>query len=253
MSTINQTLFLSDLHLCDQHPHVIQVLADIFQQQADQTDAVYILGDLFDVWLGDDLQNQVAQQFATLTEQLASQNIPCYLIHGNRDFLLGKGYAKQASLTLLPEHQVINLYGKETLLLHGDTLCTLDKHYQRLRHLFRNLQVQQLFLCLPQSWRLKIAAYLRAQSQRQNAYKKTALLDVCEHRVFDFFHRYQVKQMIHGHTHQPFIHQYPTLEQTRIVLGDWSRTASVLIYQSNHQFTLQSLPLHHCTIPNKSM
>lgn len=239
---MRKTVFISDLHLCSKHPEIFYTAQDFLRQEAVHIEALYILGDLFEVWLGDDIQGQVAREFAQLIHAL---RCPCFYIHGNRDFLLGAQYAQQSGLQLLPEHYVMDLYGRRTLLLHGDTLCTQDKDYQRLRRLLRYQPLQHTFLSLPEKWRRAIGSWMRNQSREIGSKKSRDLMDVSEVSVRKLLAQHQVKQMIHGHIHKPKIHTIDTREITymRIVLGDWSQQASVLEYYPDHQFALRRFGL----------
>ncbi|TCK01459.1 UDP-2,3-diacylglucosamine hydrolase [Volucribacter psittacicida] len=222
------TFFIADLHLNPAQPHLTALFTQFMQQQAPQAQAVYILGDLFDFWIGDDEQSELIEQVKCQIKQLTEQGVPCYFIHGNRDFLLGERFAKACQLQLLPEYYVIDLYGKKTLLCHGDTLCIDDISYQKFRQRVQQKWLQRLFLCLPLSLRLHIAHKIRQKSQQDKQYKNRQIMDVNPEYVLKILQQFKVEQVIHGHTHRQNIHQIPP-HFCRIVLGDWGKTASILM------------------------
>ncbi|KFZ38078.1 UDP-2,3-diacylglucosamine hydrolase [Shewanella mangrovi] len=220
-----QTLFIGDLHLSADRPDIIAAFLRFLDNLA-QVDALYIIGDLFEVWVGDDLAEPFAVEIADKLHQL-SQQMPLYFIHGNRDFLLGKRYAKQAGMTLLPEVFTTEIYQQRCVILHGDSLCTLDHDYQRFRRFRNNPIVRWGFKCLSKNKRLKIAANMRANSQQQNQTKSYAIMDVEPNAVLSLMHQQQAQLMIHGHTHRPAIHDLGN-GLTRAVVGDWYEQGSVL-------------------------
>ena len=206
------TLFIGDLHLSADRPDITQVFINFLDTQLKETEALYILGDLFEVWVGDDLAEPFAMDIAQHLKALSHQ-LPIYFIHGNRDFLLGQSYAEQAGLTLLPEIQKLSLYGRETVILHGDSLCTLDDDYQRFRR-FRNRRFVQWCYChLPKPLRLNIAAKLRRNSQQQNRMKPEQIMDVTADEVSNLLAQSNASLMIHG----PVSYTHLTLPTKRIV------------------------------------
>lgn len=224
------TLFISDLHLSEQEPVITAGFLRFLQEEAPNADALYILGDLFDAWIGDDdpapLHKTVAQALKSLTDS----GVPCYFAHGNRDFLLGRRFAHQSGLQLLATETVLDLYGRRTLLLHGDTLCTDDHAYQNFRRKVHNPLIQRLFLWLPLSFRLRIAARMRAASQRANQHKSMTIMDVNADEVINRLHDHHATLMIHGHTHRPAIHviDQDSVKAERAVLGAWHQEGSWL-------------------------
>ncbi|WP_447875824.1 UDP-2,3-diacylglucosamine diphosphatase [Serratia fonticola] len=224
------TLFIADLHLCAQEPAITAGFLRFLQREAVHADALYILGDLFEAWIGDDDPEPLHSEIAAALKALHQAGVPCYFIHGNRDFLLGKRFAKQSGMILLPEEQVVKLYGRKILILHGDTLCTDDQAYQEFRNKVHNTWIQRTFLALPLRWRLKIAAKMRARSQQSNQYKSTAIMDVNPQAVEQAMLRHNVHWMIHGHTHRPAIHPLalPDGETHRAVLGAWHTQGSMI-------------------------
>ncbi len=221
-----RTLFVGDLHLSADRPDITQAFLTFLETQLTDTSALYILGDLFEVWVGDDIAEPFANQLADAIK-LASKKLPIFFIHGNRDFLIGSAFAQRSGMTLLPEVFNINLYGIETVILHGDSLCTLDKPYQRFRK-FRNFAwAKWLYAHLPKSKRLGIAAKLRSNSQSSNQHKSYSIMDVEPDAVLELLDSTNTQQMIHGHTHRPAIHQL-TNGKRRIVVGDWYEQGSML-------------------------
>ncbi|TCP96043.1 UDP-2,3-diacylglucosamine hydrolase [Cricetibacter osteomyelitidis] len=229
---MNKTYFIADLHLSENRPHLTALFTDFMQNLAVKAEAVYILGDLFDFWIGDDESSELIDIVQQQIKQLTDKRIPCYFIHGNRDFLIGKTFAEQCGLILLPEYQVVNLYGENILICHGDTLCTDDVKYQQFRRKVHQKWRQKLFLCLPLKVRLKIAEKIRSKSKWDKQYKSAEIMDVNPNFVLQTFDKFNVQKIIHGHTHRQDIHQIPP-HFTRIVLGDWGDTASVLEVSEN--------------------
>ncbi|QXN62825.1 MULTISPECIES: UDP-2,3-diacylglucosamine diphosphatase [Serratia] len=224
------TLFIADLHLCAQEPAITAGFLRFLQREAVHADALYILGDLFEAWIGDDDPEPLHREIAAALKALHQAGVPCYFIHGNRDFLLGKRFARQSGMILLPEEQVVELYGRKILILHGDTLCTDDQAYQEFRKKVHNTWIQRAFLALPLRWRLKIAAKMRARSQQSNQYKSTAIMDVNPQAVEQAMLRHNVHWMIHGHTHRPAVHPLalPNGKAHRTVLGAWHTQGSMI-------------------------
>ncbi|MEC6814092.1 UDP-2,3-diacylglucosamine diphosphatase [Photobacterium toruni] len=226
------TLFISDLHLSAERPDITACFLRFMAEETHHIDALYVLGDLFEMWIGDDedppFLRQVKQAFKTLTDA----GTPCYFIHGNRDFLIGKRFSRQTGITLLPEHTVVDLYGTPTLILHGDTLCIEDQAYQRYRKKVHNPVIQWLFARLPLSYRVKVGDKFRSNSGKNNQTKSQSIMDVTQTEVVRVMRDANVTQMIHGHTHRPDIHDFDIdgMPAQRIVLGDWYDHGSVLIY-----------------------
>ena len=224
---MQKTYFIADLHLSENRPHLLALFRQFMQEQAPEAEKLYILGDLFDFWIGDDEQSDLISEVQQLIRHLTEQGVPCYFQHGNRDFLIGKKFAKACGLTLLPTYQVIDLYGMPTLLCHGDTLCVDDVKYQQYRKKVHQKWRQWLFLHLPLKVRLKIAEKIRAKSRQDKQLKSTEIMDVNADFVQQMFAQFHVTQMIHGHTHPQKHHEIPP-HFHRIVLGDWGETSSLL-------------------------
>lgn len=231
-----KTYFIADLHLSDNLPDLTALFVDFMQNLAPQAQALYILGDLFDFWVGDDETSPLIHTVQQHIRQLTYQGVSCYFICGNRDFLLGKRFAQSCGLHLLPDYHCLDLYGQKTLLCHGDTLCTNDIKYQQFRRKVHQKWRQRLFLYLPLKVRLKIAQKIRIQSQSDKQHKNAQIMDVNQDAVLQTLHHFGVNQLIHGHTHRQNIHHIsPHL--TRIVLGDWGKTASILeVTQNGYRF-----------------
>lgn len=225
------TLFISDLHLSAERTDITDCFLTFMKEETTGIDALYVLGDLFEMWIGDDDDSPFHQQIKSAFRQLTDSGVPCYFIHGNRDFLVGKRFSRETGVKLLPEHSVIDLYGTPTLILHGDTLCTLDEEYQRYRKKVHNRFIQWLFFRLPLSYRQKIGNKMRSNSSMTNQEKAQDVMDVTPDEVEKIMAQYQVTAMIHGHTHRPAIHHLNvgSLSASRTVLGDWYDHGSVLV------------------------
>lgn len=225
------TLFISDIHLEDSRPEAFEWLRAFLSGPARGAEAVYILGDLFEYWIGDDAPPPTARRLAREIADLVDFGVACHFMHGNRDFLLGEDYAAQARLRLLPETQVVALYGRPTLLLHGDTLCTDDVEYQAFRRQARDPAWQAAILKLPAEERLKLAREARDASVRHTGSTAMDIMDVNEQAVQEAFASHGVTHMIHGHTHRPAVHRHELAdgsEAERIVLADWYGAACYL-------------------------
>ncbi len=221
------TLFISDLHLDDSRPAVTRLFLRWLQQEAIHADALYILGDLFEAYIGDDDDAAIVDQVARGLRALSHEGVATYFAHGNRDFLVGAQFADRAVMTLLGATTVVDLHGTPTLLLHGDTLCTNDVGYQQVRGQLRDVHWQQQFLAQPLTARRAFAAQARAESAKHTGMLANDITDVTSRAVTAAFKTHGVTRMIHGHTHRPAIHAHDAAHQ-RIVLGDWYEQGSVL-------------------------
>ncbi|MDO4627261.1 MAG: UDP-2,3-diacylglucosamine diphosphatase [Pasteurellaceae bacterium] len=222
---MNNTYFIADLHLSEHQPHLTELFHHILAQHLPNAERLYILGDLFDFWIGDDENSPLIRQVKTQLHRLTQQGVQVFFMRGNRDFLIGKKFAQDCGLTLLPDYQCLDLYGTRTLICHGDTLCTDDVNYQKFRQRVHKKWLQRLFLWLPLSLRLKIAQRIRTKSQADKLHKSNQIMDVNPEFVNQIMQQYNAQRLIHGHTHRQAIHQENSLE--RIVLGDWGKTASL--------------------------
>lgn len=224
------TLFISDLHLTSEQPQTLALFLKFLRHQAVHAETLYILGDLFEAWLGDDV---IATEMEAVLDGLAvltKNGVPVYIMVGNRDFLMGNDFATASGSDLLPEPTVINLYGTPTLLLHGDTLCTDDFDYQQFRRQVRDPAWQREFLAKPVAERLAMGRQARAESTARTQEKSEQIMDVNPFAVKETLRQHGVQRLIHGHTHRPAVHQLHIDGQpaTRIVLGDWHAQGSVL-------------------------
>lgn len=237
-----QTLFISDLHLSGQRPDITRSFIQFLQTTAREADALYILGDLFEVWLGDDMILPDYHEAIAEMKSLTEAGVPLFIMHGNRDFLMGETLAQLSGATLLEEPTIINLYGTPTVLLHGDTLCTDDIAYQKFRTMVRNPEWQSAILSKSPEERLALAKQYREISQAETGQKAESIMDVNQETVEALVKQQGVLNIIHGHTHRPAIHQFEVDGQNaqRIVLGDWYEQGSVLSYTSNG-FQLRTL------------
>lgn len=224
------TLFIADLHLSTEEPAITAGFLRLLAGEARTADALYILGDLFEAWIGDDDPNPLHAKIASAIKALVDSGVPCYFIHGNRDFLVGKRFARRSGMRLLPEEHVLTLYGKRILIMHGDTLCTDDIGYLRFRAKVHQPWLQKLFLALPLSIRQRIAARMRAGSKASNQTKSEAIMDVNPQAVIDVMTRHHVHHLIHGHTHRPAIHELDIEHHParRYVLGAWHDEGSMI-------------------------
>lgn len=224
------TLFISDLHLSTERTDIAQCFFDFLNKEAPGADALYILGDLFEVWIGDDNVSTFSNKVAAAINQV-SQTLPVYFIHGNRDFAIGKEFATQCNMTLLPEQFVIDLYGRKTLISHGDELCTRDIEYMKFRKKARGWWWPKLMLALPLSIRKKLALKGRETSKNNQMHLSEEIMDVTQSEVCLAMEKFKVDYFIHGHTHRPAVHKFTYNERDleRIVLGDWYAQGSILI------------------------
>lgn len=225
------TLFISDLHLSPEEPAITARFLALLEQAQTGVDALYILGDLFDHWIGDDDTAPYLEPIIAAIKRL-SQQIPCYFMAGNRDFLVGKRFCQQTGLILLQEPTIINLYGTPVLLLHGDTLCTDDQEYLAYRAKVRDPKLIARFMLLPLWVRKLIARWLRYASKKRTAKKPPQQLETNETALLQLMREQNVSLLIHGHIHKPGIHQTIDngIQREWFVLGDWSAQAgSVLV------------------------
>ncbi len=232
-------LFISDLHIDERRPHVLAGLKRLIETDAAEVDALYILGDLAEVWVGDDDDGPTAQALReTLAE--AAKRCSVHVMHGNRDFLLGERFAAETGATLLDDPSVVEIDGQRILLAHGDAYCTGDAEYQRMRALFRSSEWQAGVLASTLAERRTLAATMRAKSIAANENKADNIMDVTPAAIASAMRDANAPLMVHGHTHRPGIHDSP--EGRRIVLGDWNRCAWKLLLR-NGDAALSCFPL----------
>lgn len=226
------TAFIADLHLSPAQPEITQAFRAFCQSQQ-HLDALYILGDLFDAWLGDDDDSEFAADIKWQLKQLTDNGVKLYFMPGNRDFMLGKRFANDVGLTLLSDETVIALNGKPTLLMHGDTLCTADRGYLKYRAFIQHPITRTLLSNLPLSWRMRIAKRLRAGSastRPELSYQQLRQMDAQHSAVIKVMQKHGVQQLIHGHTHRAAIHEFMVngKKARRVVLGDWYDAHKIL-------------------------
>lgn len=229
------TLFISDLHLYHQRPAVTEAFRTFLRNEATNAEALYLLGDLFEVWIGDDDPDPHNRSIVAALRRLTDTGTPCYFICGNRDFLVGKRFADESGVRLLSDGTTIELYGNRILLMHGDTLCTDDVGYQRFRRIARNPVSQALFLALPPALRRRLARQARNQSMSNRIQSPEEIVDVNQSAVERTMREHDVRLLLHGHTHRPGVHRFDLGGTTveRIVLGDWYTQGSVLRWNAD--------------------
>ena len=242
-SPVPHTLFISDLHLDPSRAQLIGDFVHFLDGPARQAEALYILGDLFEWWIGDREPPQAYHRLIQASlKALVRSGVPVRFQHGNRDFLIGRRFAREYNVTLLPERSLVDLYGRWTLIEHGDLLCTDDVDYQRYRQVIRHPASKVALALLPYWVRRRIAGRLRQASSDAIAGKSMAIMDVNPQAVNTVMRKYGVHELIHGHTHRPAVHQFEldAHPATRVVLGDWCEQGSYLrVDESGYQ----SLPV----------
>lgn len=229
------TLFISDLHIDASRPAITEQFLGFLSGEARQADALYILGDLFESWVGDDAADSAQAAAIDGLHSLTQHGVPCFVMHGNRDFLLAGQFCRMSGARLLPDPLIVTLYGEPVLVMHGDALCTDDRAYQRLRATVREADWQRQFLALSIASRRALAGAARAGSQAHTATLEYAITDVNADSVALALRNSATATLLHGHTHRPAIHalQVDGRPCTRIVLGDWYDQGSVLRWDRN--------------------
>ncbi len=224
------TLFISDLHIDAGRPQILDQFLRFLQGEARDAEALYILGDLFESWIGDDAPDAAQSAAIAGLRTLTLSGVPCFVMHGNRDFLLSSRFCDMSGAEILPDPLIVTLYGEAVLVMHGDALCTDDRAYQRLRATVRDAAWQQQFLALSVQARRALAGAARAGSQAHTAAMEYAITDVNAESVAMALRAAATSTLLHGHTHRPAIHalQVDGRPRTRIVLGDWYDQGSVL-------------------------
>jgi UDP-2,3-diacylglucosamine hydrolase len=236
-------LFVSDVHLDASAPQATEQFVDFLSSYAAGAEALYILGDLFEVWIGDDDPNPEKARITDALRGLTASGVACFVIHGNRDFLLGRQFCDRTGSRLLQDPVIAEFDGERVLITHGDALCTDDHAYQELRSVVRTADWQRRFLALPFDVRDRFANKARAGSKAHNARMAPQIQDVNADAVELAYRTARVRRLIHGHTHRPGIHD--TLidgePAQRIVLGAWYEEGSYLVYESG-RYELKTLP-----------
>ncbi|MBK1885730.1 MULTISPECIES: UDP-2,3-diacylglucosamine diphosphatase [Marinobacter] len=239
------TLFISDLHMEESRPDITGAFLRFLEEKAPGAEQLYILGDFFEAWIGDDERTPLQEQAAAALRALSDRGTRVFLMHGNRDFLLGEDFCERAGATLLDDPTLIDLYGTPTLLMHGDSLCTADVEYQKFRAKMRNPQMQKMILARPLKDRQQMARQLREMSMASNQGKAEDIMDVTPEEVVRIMEAHDVPQLIHGHTHRPAEHSLEVNGKAaqRIVLGDWDKHVWWLAVQPGQKPELKKMPL----------
>jgi UDP-2,3-diacylglucosamine hydrolase len=224
------TLFISDLHLEGARPEIGAQFLAFLQQEALRAEALYILGDLFEYWIGDDDPNPHYAEMKNAIRSVSDSGVPVFFMHGNRDFLIGERFAAEANVRLLRDPHRVELYGEDVLLSHGDALCTDDLKYQEVRAVTRNPAWQAMMLKKPLEERQAIARQARADSMAHGGSIDPQISDVNQDAVEQLLKTHGVRTLLHGHTHRPAVHRFQLDggPATRIVLGDWYEQGSVV-------------------------
>ena len=225
--------FISDLHLSENTPSVTEGFFEFLKTAAQELSHLYILGDLFEAWVGDDNDSQHAMSVMQKINHATRNGLEIFFIHGNRDFLCGQKFAEQSNLTLLPDPFFLNFFDQKIALSHGDNFCTEDLEYIKFKKEVRSEKWQQEFLQKPLDDRLNIASNMRDASQKNNSNKDISIMDVTPNAIQEFFAEHRIDLLIHGHTHRPNTHQINS--GTRIVLGDWHKTGWCLMLDEQQQ------------------
>lgn len=233
--------FISDIHLSDQRPDLSQAFFRYLKALPKDTEALYLLGDIFDAYIGDDDDAELLNRVKQALREVSQQNIKLYFMHGNRDFLVGDAFCQDSGCELLTDPSLIHYQGKDYLLMHGDSLCTDDLDYQTFRAQIQSPDSKAFLLAKPLAERRAIAKQLRDSSKSMSSNKAEDIMDVNDHSVLNALEQHQVKTLIHGHTHRPAVHQLNDKQQ-RIVLGDWDKQAWELVIDP-HGFQLKAFTL----------
>ncbi len=238
-------LFISDLHLEPDRPDISQTFFNFLEQHAANAQALYILGDFFNVWLGDDHISELNLKVAEKLKALNQSGVIIKLMHGNRDFLMGEKFAQSCGAELIQEPYLLDAFNETLLLMHGDALCTQDHDYIAFRQMVRDPAWQQDFLNRPIDERIAFAAEARKQSKNMSSNKAADIMDVTPEAVVGIMQKYNVLKLIHGHTHRPAVHELSGVAESvkRMVLGDWDDGAWYI------SWTEEQLSLHKIESP----
>ncbi len=237
------TLFISDLHLEAGQPEIGEQFLRFLGRDAREAEALYLLGDLFDAWLGDDDPNPYYGTMKSALRKLSDTGVPVYFMHGNRDFLVGEVFAAETGITILDDPTIVDLYGTGVLLCHGDSLCTDDVEYQKIRAMTRSPDWQTMMLAKSLQERIAFALQAREASKARGELISDEIMDVNQDAVRAAFRDHEVDTMLHGHTHRPAVHEVDLGDRqaTRIVLGDWYTQGSVVRWDADGP-SLESMP-----------
>jgi len=237
------TLFISDLHLEADRPDIGKQFLRFLEEEVSQADDLYILGDLFEAWVGDDDPNTHYFTVKRALRKLADNGVPVYFMHGNRDFMIGDRFANETGIKILPDPFKVSMYGQKALLSHGDILCTNDLQYQQIRKMTRNPEWQATMRAKPLRERLAVAEEARLQSLERTINLNMNIMDVTQDAVEKIMKEYEVDVLLHGHTHRPAVHvvDIDGRKGKRIVLGDWYTQGSVVRWTSRGP-SLEEMP-----------
>ena len=229
------TLFISDLHLEAARPDIGDQFLGFLDTEAAAADALYILGDLFESWIGDDDPDAHYAVIKLALRALLDDGVPVHFMHGNRDFMIGEQFAQESGVRILPDPHLLNIHGESVLLSHGDALCTDDVEYQKVRLLTRDPKWQAMMLGKSLAERQAFAAQARAASVQHGKTVSQEITDVNDSEVEKLLRQHQVSTLLHGHTHRPAVHDLTIDERParRIVLGDWYQQGSVVRWDEN--------------------
>lgn len=235
MQALRRNWFISDLHLDAGHQDISNQFISLLGRCDASVEHLYILGDLFELWIGDDDDSPFIAELLPHFQRAVNAGTKIHIMHGNRDFLLGKRFLQQTGCEFLPEQTVIDVYGTPVLLMHGDTLCTADLEYLKARKFARNIILQKIFLFLPLSWRRHLAAKARQSSMKHTSNTELSIMDVTHEEVIRLMQLHQTRHLIHGHTHKPDIHQFNIQDHAceRIVLPAWHHGGSVFEWRED--------------------
>jgi UDP-2,3-diacylglucosamine hydrolase len=236
-------LFISDLHLDEHHPEMTELFLNFLQNQAANAKALFILGDFFEAWIGDDDLSPYNMRIIAAFRNATKNGLPIFIMHGNRDFLIGKKFLRATGCQLLPDEYVVDIYGTPTLLMHGDTLCTLDVKYLKFRKKSRTWLYKKIVQLKSLASRREIANKMRAASREHTSSTAGYIMDVTHDEVERVMQKHHVQHLIHGHTHREAVHPFILNGQpaTRTVLGAWHEHGSVLICEANGKKTLSKV------------
>ena len=238
-----KTLFISDLHLEADRPEIGKQFLAFLEGEARDADTLYILGDLFEFWVGDDDPNEHYAAMKSAMRALVDSGVPVFFMHGNRDFMIGVDFARETGVQILADPHPVELHGTSVLLSHGDAMCTDDVEYQQIRAMTRNPEWQAMMLTKSLAERLAFAAHARTESQSKNESSNGEIVDVNQDEVVKMIAEHGVEVLLHGHTHRPAVHDVDLGDRKakRIVLGDWYEQGSVLRWDAKG-YSLDVMP-----------